>query len=68
MSELAVSLRMKASIELANLRYALNKQLPNAKALDTNYGRITLNTEMRQAISDALQPILARQIKHLEEA
>lgn len=67
MSELDVSLRMKASIALANLRYARNKQLPNAVALQSEYGEFELDAEMQQAVAQALQPILARRINALEE-
>lgn len=42
--------------------YAISKQLPSAYALNSSYGELELDEEMRAAIEKALLPILERRI------
>ncbi len=46
--------------------YALNKQLSTAHTLESNYGGLELDDELRQAIIMALTPILERRAAMLE--
>lgn len=40
--------------------YALSKQLPTIYSLESNYGAIELDSELRDAVVAALAPILRR--------
>lgn len=40
--------------------YALGKQLPTVYSLESNYGAIELDEELRDAVVKALAPILRR--------
>lgn len=48
------------------LSYALAKQLNTAHSIESSYGHIPLDHELRQAMGAALRPILARRLKQLE--
>jgi len=43
--------------------YALAKQLDSAHTLETSYGSIDLDDEMRNAIAAVLRPILESRLK-----
>lgn len=40
--------------------YALSKQLPTIYSLESNYGSIELDEELRRAVVNALEPIFRR--------
>lgn len=46
--------------------YALAKQLQTAYSIETNYGSITLDPEMREAVDAALRPIIERRLAEQE--
>jgi len=46
-----------------DISYALAKQLPSAYAIESNYGEIYLDEEMRRAVRQALRPILERRLR-----
>lgn len=41
----------------------LLKQLPSAYAINTDYGDIVLDAELRAAVVDALKPIIERRLR-----
>lgn len=43
--------------------YALAKQLSTASAIESAYGTLELDEEMRQAVDAALRPILERRLR-----
>lgn len=47
------------------VRYALSKQLSTAHTVSSNYGDIRLDDELRQAVDDALRPILQQRLRDL---
>lgn len=52
-------------IQDREIRYCLSKQLNTAHTLQTNYGDVELDDEMRAAIAKALRDILERRLsKH----
>ena len=48
------------------ISYALAKQLSSAHTLDSNYGGLELDDELREAIDAAVRPILERRLRGLE--
>lgn len=48
--------------ELDAMRYALAKQLPTAYALESNYGAVSLDEELREVIQEAIAPIIEARI------
>ena len=50
-------------METAHLDYAIAKQLPTAFTIFTNYGEIELDDELKNAVQDALSPILQRRLQ-----
>jgi len=42
--------------------YAISKQLPTAHSLNSSYGKLELDEEMRAAIEKALLPILEKRL------
>lgn len=52
--------------EAFNISYALAKQLGSAYSINTNYGEIELDDELRAALGAALRPILERRLDQLE--
>lgn len=49
------------------IRYALSKQLDSAHTLESSYGAIQLDDEMRSAISSAVRPILQARLDDLRQ-
>ena len=47
--------------------YAIAKQLPMATAIQTNYGEIELDDELRRAVETALAPILENRLLATKE-
>lgn len=47
------------------LSYAISKQLAAASAINTSYGDIPLDDEMRAALDAALRPVLKRRLNAL---
>ncbi|CUI48538.1 MULTISPECIES: hypothetical protein [Achromobacter] len=47
------------------LSYAISKQLAAATAINTSYGDIELDDEMRAALDAALRPILKRRLNRI---
>ena len=50
-----------------DLSYALAKQISTAYSLESSYGAIHLDEELRQAIDAAIRPILAKRLEQLEQ-
>lgn len=46
--------------------YALAKQLASGHTLESSYGAIPLDEEMREAIDKAIRPILERRLKEVQ--
>jgi len=44
------------------LSYALAKQLPRAHTIESDYGSIPLDDELREAVEAALRPIIERRL------
>ena len=42
------------------ISYCISKQLPRATALQTDYGQVQLDDEMKSAVEQALKPILEK--------
>lgn len=49
-----------------DISYALAKQLASATAIESSYGQIMLDDELRQAVDAAARPILERRMKEAE--
>lgn len=47
------------------LRYALSKQLGSAHTIQTSYGDIALDAQMRAAVEKVLRPILEKKLKRV---
>lgn len=47
------------------VRYALSKQLSTAHTVSSSYGDIHLDDELRQAVDDALRPILQQRLRDM---
>lgn len=50
-------------LDADEIRYVLAKQLSSATAIESSYGQIMLDDELRQAVEAALRPILERRIE-----
>jgi len=50
------------------IQYLLSKQLPSVYSLNTNYGDVLLDDELRLAVINALTPILLNRITGLSNA
>ncbi len=48
--------------------YAISKQLSSAFAIETNYGDLPLDDEMREAVAQALRPILEQRLEAARKA
>ena len=51
---------------IEEIRYALTKQLSTVHSLATSYGSIELDDELRQAINNALRPIMTTRLNQME--
>lgn len=49
------------------IAYALAKQLDRAHTLETDYGSLSLDEDMRKAIDKALRPLLEKRLKTLQK-
>ncbi len=50
------------------IAYVLSKQLPTARSILSDYGRLPLDEELRMALEAALRPILARRLAQLDKS
>ena len=50
-------------MNIHEIQYCLAKQLTTAHAVETNYGAIPLDCEMKAAIDKALRPILEKRVQ-----
>ncbi|MBT3196733.1 MAG: hypothetical protein HN344_03330 [Gammaproteobacteria bacterium] len=53
-------------MSIDEIKYALAKQLSTAHSLATAYGSIELDDELRQAINNALRPIMTTRLNQME--
>lgn len=49
-------------MDKSNIGYALAKQLPAARTIESSYGAIDLDDEMKTAIIQAIKPILKKRM------
>ncbi|WP_454691167.1 hypothetical protein [Achromobacter aloeverae] len=54
--------------EASALTYALSKQLSSARTLETSFGALDLDEELRIAVDAAVRPILKRRLNSLAAA
>lgn len=52
-------------MELDEIRYALAKQIESIQSVNTNYGEIELDHEMREAVKITLERMLKRKIDEI---
>ncbi|NCC29823.1 MAG: hypothetical protein EOM22_17185 [Gammaproteobacteria bacterium] len=49
------------------LSYALVKQVPSMYSIETDYGTLDLDDELREAVRAAVEPILRRRLQAARE-
>ena len=54
-------------MELEDMKYALAKQIDTIESVNTNYGQIELDEEMKKAVKIALERILEKKIAEMIE-
>ncbi len=54
-------------MELDEMNYALAKQTDSIESVNTNYGTIELDTEMREEVRITIESILKRRIAEMTE-
>jgi len=52
-------------MELEDMQYALAKQTDSIESVNTNYGTIELDEEMKKAVKVALERVLERKISKM---
>jgi len=54
-------------MELEEIKYALAKQVDSLESVNTNYGTIELDDEMKKAVQVTLERVLERRLAEMTE-